>query len=121
MWITIERHDRLISELKWVNKELSKIQEERSEQHEKIKKLAELLGYGKKKKRIITHRYYPAGSYMDSETMRPGGKDTWAKEDRHETVDEFVKRVIAEDEEKQRLIKLAGEVEKGMKLKGKRK
>jgi len=77
----------------------------------KINKLADLFWYEKKKIKVKEWReivrdnggqYYFTGEYKDEEV--------------YEERDAFTDRLIREDEEKQRLIKLAKEIKKGQEI-----
>ena len=97
MWITREQYNDLRMEVE--------------EQRKKLEKLSDMLGYEKKKKPQKKPNFVFSTAYY---FMKQDGFRVTT-----ETREEFIDRLIAEHEEKQRLIKLASEVEKGMKLKGK--
>jgi hypothetical protein len=121
MWISkdeyrrLTQRDRTLSDLESKASLLPRgIESETKEHKEILEKCAYLLGYEKKKKLWIE----PVLSVIDQSTLsikQIGEREVT------ETAIEFIKRLISEDEENVRLIKLAEEVEKGIKLKGKHK
>lgn len=99
--------------------EVKRLSNEVDRLSERLDKCADLLGYELHRKKKTVTGMYINGHKLDAGYGSDGAKEFGSWEAWEARVD-YISRLIAEDEENKRLIKLAEDVEMGNKLRGER-